>query len=119
MRVREHDRGWLYAFQFSKPIKSAIDHHGCTAIRYQQRGVHPMSPRPRINFTACAEEGQVHRDTLERFYKCCSHRPVAGPIGRAGSPLPAAWDPQYRRARSDAPYLLTAHRAVATAAALI
>ena len=54
MRVREHDRPGADAFQFSQPIKTAIDHHICTAIRNQQRRMHPMSPRARVDLAARA-----------------------------------------------------------------
>src|SRR6266550_3087347 len=54
MGVREHDRAGTDAFQFSQPIKTAIDHHICTAIRSQQRRMHTMSPRARVDLAACA-----------------------------------------------------------------
>jgi len=56
MRVRKHDCPGTDAFQFSQPIKAGIDHHVCTAIRNQQRRMDPMSPRPRVDLTARAEE---------------------------------------------------------------
>ena len=54
-----------------------------------------------MDLAARAEKRQVHRHTPQRFYKCCSHRPVAGPFAQFVSTLPK-----------------TAHRAVATADAL-
>src|SRR5436190_11508424 len=76
MRVREHNRARIDAFEFPQPIKTAIDHHVCIAIRYQQRRVHAMPPRPCLDLAACAEERQHHwkrlvflftgRDSLRR-----------------------------------------------------
>ena len=60
MRMREHDRAGIDAIQFSQPIKAAIDHHIVGAIRDQQRRVHLMTPRARINFAARAEKRQFH-----------------------------------------------------------
>ena len=61
MRVCEHDRAGLKTFKFSEPIKSAINHHVAAAIRHQQRSVHAMSARPRLDLTACAEKREFHR----------------------------------------------------------
>ena len=60
MRVREHDRPGAAAIQFSQPIKAGIDHYVCPAIRHQQRGMHPMSPRARLDLAARAEKRQFH-----------------------------------------------------------
>jgi hypothetical protein len=54
MRMREHDCAGIYAFQFSQPIKTGIDHHVCPAIGNQQRRMHPMSPRARIDLATRA-----------------------------------------------------------------
>ena len=50
MRVREHDRPGAHAFQFSQPIKTAIDHHVCTAIRNQQRRM-PTATATRYSYS--------------------------------------------------------------------
>jgi hypothetical protein len=60
MRVREHDRARMYPFQFSEPIKTAVDHHTPAAMRNQQRSVHAMPASARLDFTARAEECQRH-----------------------------------------------------------
>ncbi len=64
MRVCEHDRAGLKTFKFSEPIKSAINHHVAAAIRHQQRSVHAMSARPRLDLTACAEKREFHRQDV-------------------------------------------------------
>ena len=43
-----------------QPIKAAVDHHTRTAMRNQQRSVHAMPARPRLDFTTRAEKRQVH-----------------------------------------------------------
>jgi hypothetical protein len=60
MRVREHDRVRIHAFEFPQSIKVAADHHTRTAMRNQQRSVHAMPVRPRLDFTTRAEKRQVH-----------------------------------------------------------
>ena len=53
-----------------------VEHDGVPA-----QVVQPAAPiaLPRVDLTARTEKRQLHRDTLERFSKCCSHWPVAGP----------------------------------------
>ena len=58
--MREHDRAGIYAFQFSQPIKAAIDHHIGAAIRDHQRGMHAMPSRALLDLTARAKERQFH-----------------------------------------------------------
>jgi len=60
MGMREHDRAGADAFQFSQPIKTAIDHHARAAVGNQQRRMHPMSPRARVDLAACADKRQFH-----------------------------------------------------------
>ena len=67
MCVREHDRARIYAFQFSQPIKTAINHHVCSAMRNQQGGVHAVPSGARVDFTACAEKRQRHWEKLAFF----------------------------------------------------
>ena len=67
MRVREHDRPRVNPLKFPQPIEAAIDHYVCTAVRDQQRGVHPVPSRARLDFAARAEKRQVHRGHASRF----------------------------------------------------
>src|SRR5438067_9975394 len=67
MRVSEHDRSGVQALKFSQPIKTAIDHHFCTAIRNQQRSVHAMAPCAHVDLAARAYELQFHRESLVFF----------------------------------------------------
>ena len=60
MRMCEHDRVRMQPLKFSKPIKAAIDHHACAAIRHEQRSVHAMPPGSRLDLTARAEEREFH-----------------------------------------------------------
>jgi hypothetical protein len=67
VRVRERDRVRIHAFEFPQPIKAGIDHHVCAAIRNQQRRMHPMSSRARVDFAARAEKPQRHGERLAFF----------------------------------------------------
>ena len=60
MRVGERDRVRVQSLKFSEPIKAAIDHHLCAAIRDEQRSVHAMLRRARFDLAARAEEGEFH-----------------------------------------------------------
>src|SRR5947207_5659274 len=60
MRVCEHDRVRMQPLKFSKPVKAAIDHHACAAIRHEQRSVHAMPPGSCLDLTARAEEREFH-----------------------------------------------------------
>ena len=64
MRVREHDRVRIHAFEFPQPIKAAVDHHTRTAMRNQQRSVHAMPARARVDLAARAEKRSVSFEAI-------------------------------------------------------
>src|SRR5436305_13864227 len=66
MRMCEHDRVRMQPLKFSKPVKAAIDHHACTAIRHEQRSMHAMPPSTRLDLTARAEEREFHSKRCRR-----------------------------------------------------
>src|SRR5436190_10516606 len=66
MRMCEHDRVRMQPLKFSKPVKAAIEHHACAAIRHEQRSVHAMPPGSRLDLTARAEEREFHSKRWRR-----------------------------------------------------
>ena len=67
MRVGEHDRAGAQPLEFSQPIKAAIDHQSGAAIRDQQRAMHIMPSRPRLDLPARAKKREFHRSRLSLF----------------------------------------------------
>ena len=62
MRVREDNGVRMQPLKFSQPIKAAINHHFGAAIGHEQRSVHSMAARPRFDFAAGAQKGELHQE---------------------------------------------------------
>jgi hypothetical protein len=64
MCVGEHDRIGIEIPEFAQPIKAAINHNPAAAAGHEQGGMHPMPPRPRLDFATRAEKSKFHGETI-------------------------------------------------------
>ena len=71
MGVSEDNPAGTQPLEFSQPIEAAIDHHPGAAIRHQERAVHAISSRPRLDLTARAKKDELHSAGISRFRPSC------------------------------------------------
>src|SRR5581483_5167179 len=60
MGVRHENRVWAEATDPPGPVLAAVDHHAPAAMHDQERRVHPMARRARVDAAAGAGEGERH-----------------------------------------------------------